>query len=85
DIITEMDGAPVTNPQELNRALQLLKVGSTVRLRLRREQATSSVDVVVGERPSWKADIAGRHGTSSTRGPGLQRQAGAAGAARASF
>ena len=85
DIITEMDGAPVRNPQELNRALQLLRVGSKVRLRLRRQEANSSVDVVVSERPSWKADIASRHGTSSTRGPGLQRQAGAAGAARVSF
>jgi serine protease Do len=84
DIITEMNGAPVKDPQELNRALQLLKVGSTVHLRLRRKQATSSVDVVVAERPAWKADIAGRHGTSSTRGPGLQRRTGAVGA-RASF
>ena len=85
DVITEIGGAPVSNPEELNRALQLLKVGSTVRLRLRRQQTTSSIGVVVAERPSWKADIVSRHGTSWTRGPGLRRPVGAAGAARASF
>jgi len=85
DIITEIDGAPVRDPQELSKALELLKVGSTVHLRLLRKEAASSVDVVIAERPSWKADVAGRVGASPTRFPGLQRQAGAAGAARVSF
>jgi S1-C subfamily serine protease len=85
DIILEMNGAPVTDQQKLTKALQLLKVGSTVRLRLRRQQKTSEVDVVVAERPAWKADIPGRHRTFSTGGGGLEPQSGAAGSAKASF
>jgi S1-C subfamily serine protease len=87
DIIREINGSPVTNAKELDSALQLLQVGSTARLKLRREEVASTVDVVIAERPAWKADIAGRHGSSSKTGQGVQPQAAALGAraVRASF
>ena len=58
DIITAIDGVPVGNPEKLTQALKALKVGTTVRLTLFREQKTRQIEVVIEERPVMKSDIA---------------------------
>lgn len=60
DILTEIDGAPAADQDQLNRALASLKIGATVRLTLYRDQKTRRVDVLIAERPVQKADIAGQ-------------------------
>lgn len=57
DIITEIDGRPVADPDTLTRALGALKVGATVRLTLFRERKTRQMDVVVAERPVQPRDV----------------------------
>jgi len=57
DIITEIDGEPVGNPETLTRALKALKVAATIRLTLLRDQETRHVDVVIVERPVLKSDV----------------------------
>jgi S1-C subfamily serine protease len=61
DVITQMDGAPVTDVEKLNAALGKLKVGGTVRLTLYRDQKSWPIEIVVAERPGRKADVEGRH------------------------
>ena len=68
DVLTEMDGIPVTDTEKLNAALGRLRVGTTVRLTLRHEEASRSISVVVGERPQRKADVAGHHAAAPARG-----------------
>jgi S1-C subfamily serine protease len=56
DIITAIDGRPVSDQEALASALGAMKVGTTVRLTLFREQKTRQMDVVVAERPVRQPD-----------------------------
>jgi serine protease Do len=62
DIITAVNGAPVTNPEELGKALATLKVGMTVHLDIYRDGKTLKVDCKLPERPVLPGDI--RNGSS---------------------
>ncbi|MFI5181942.1 MAG: S1C family serine protease [Thermoanaerobaculia bacterium] len=71
DIITEINGIPVGNPEGLNRAISTLKVGNPIRLRLFREKQTLDVEMVVVERPLLPGDISPRR-TVAPAGDGPQ-------------
>ncbi len=60
DVITAMDGVPLTDAQSLNRAISALKVGGTVRLTLARGTDAREVDILVQERPVLPGDVGPR-------------------------
>jgi len=60
DIISEIDGAPVDDPDRLDAVLKTLKVGETVRLKLFRGDEARDVQLVVAERPLLPRDFAPR-------------------------
>jgi len=74
DILTEMDGTPVGDQDHLNHALSVMKVGTSVRLTLYRDQKVRHVDVVITERPVQKTDVAGQR-TMIPRAEPLRRDA----------
>jgi S1-C subfamily serine protease len=56
DIITAIDGRAVSDQDALAQALGAMRVGTTVRLTLFREQKTRQMDIVVAERPVRQGD-----------------------------
>jgi S1-C subfamily serine protease len=57
DVLTQLNGHPVTTAEELTRALQPLRVGDTVHLTLVREGQTREVEFVLPERPVLPQDL----------------------------
>ena len=51
DVISEIDGSPIDDPDKVAQALRSLKVGATVRLGVFRDGDTREVKVVLIERP----------------------------------
>lgn len=76
DVITEMNGVPLSDGEMMGRAITTLKVGEKVRLKLSREKETLQVEMVVVERPLLPGDLS-RGGTVSPAGtsasPGAAR------------
>lgn len=73
DVITEMNGVPLSDGEMMGRAITTLKVGEKVRLKLSREKETLQVEMVVVERPLLPGDLSPRRtvspaGTSASPG-----------------
>jgi serine protease Do len=73
EIITEMNGVPLSDGEALGRAIATLKVGETVRLKLFRDKEVRQVEMVVVERPLLPGDVSPRRtvapvGSGSTEG-----------------
>jgi serine protease Do len=85
DIITQIDGKPVGDPESLERALGALKVGATVRLALFREQKTRQMDVLVEERPVRQGESLEQATLAPTGGDLAPRSAGLSGTVRLVF
>ncbi len=60
DVISEIDGSPIDDPDKVAQALRSLKVGATVRLGVFRDGDTREVKVVLIERPLLPEDIPAR-------------------------
>ncbi len=56
DIITEIDGVAVTDPERFSRFLHSLKLGMTLHLKLFRDGKTRDVEVALTERPLLPQD-----------------------------
>ncbi|MBI2881429.1 MAG: trypsin-like peptidase domain-containing protein [Candidatus Tectomicrobia bacterium] len=56
DIITAADGQPLNSPEKVEKFVQSLKVGATVRLTLFREGKTRKVEIRLPERPLLPGD-----------------------------
>jgi serine protease Do len=78
DIITEVNGAPVTDPEKLGRALDTLKVGTTVHLTLVRDGKNRQVQAVLTERPLLPWDMPAQRTVmpAATQRSGLSRPFG---------
>jgi S1-C subfamily serine protease len=57
DVITAIDGTPVTTPKVLAVALSGLRIGERVTFTLSRAGKTRTTDLVVGERPVLREDL----------------------------
>ena len=57
DIITELNGSPLSTGESLGRMIETLKVGETVRLKLLHEKEARSAKMVVVERPLLPGDV----------------------------
>jgi serine protease Do len=60
DVISEIDGSRIDDPDKVAQALRSLKVGATVRLEVFRDGDTREVTVVLIERPLLPEDIPAR-------------------------
>lgn len=60
DIITEIDGVRVDDPEKLDRVLRGLKAGTTVHVKIFHDGATRTADVALTERPVLLQDLPGR-------------------------
>ncbi len=74
DIITEMNGVPLSDGETMGRAIATLKVGETVRLKILRDKEVRLAEMVVVERPLLPGDVSSRRtvapvGTGSSSGP----------------
>lgn len=85
DIITEIDGSPVSDQKTLAQALGALKVGATVRLTLFHEEKTRQMDIVVAERPVRQGDSSEQAAITPVGGDLALRGAGPHATARMSF
>ena len=72
DIITQINGTPLDDPNKLGQTLESLKVASTLKLTLFRDGKSQEVDLTLTERPVLLWDMPGRRtgGPSGTSGPG---------------
>ena len=71
DIITQVNGKPLDDPNKLGQTLESLKVASTMKLTLFREGKTRDVELTLTERPVLLWDMPGRRtGATGTGGPG---------------
>lgn len=76
DVITEMNGLPLSDWETMGRAIATLKVGEKVRLKLSREKETLQVEMVVVERPLLPGDLSPRRTVApagSSASPGAAR------------
>ncbi len=78
DVITEVDGVPVSSDRELQKQIMSKKVGATVQLTVFRKGKTLKVPVTTGELPQTVAD----NGTHNIDGEEAAAQADAAKQAR---
>lgn len=69
DVITEIDGVPVTNDRELQRQVLAKKVGQSLSLTVVRKGKTLKIPVVTGELPTEEV----RTGRSIQEGGGLDK------------
>jgi serine protease Do len=60
DIITAINGTPLTSAERLIEAMRALKVGDTLRLRVFRDGEYSDVEYVLPERPLLPGDMPGQ-------------------------
>jgi S1-C subfamily serine protease len=75
DIVTQINGIPVTPPEKLIEALRSLKVGSNIKLTVFREGKYLELNYVLPERPVLPGDVPAESassalGASRTRRPG---------------
>lgn len=63
DIVTNVNGAPIGDPQKLTETMRPLKVGDTVRLTLFRAGHVREVELVLPERPTQPGDLPGQRPT----------------------
>jgi S1-C subfamily serine protease len=73
DIITNVNGAAVRDPEVLGRILANLKVGDRVRMSVFREKKTEQIEIVLVQRPILPGDLQGRFG-SDQGGPGTAQR-----------
>jgi serine protease DegQ len=60
DILTSMDGKPVTNVTMMLNMISLLPPGSTARFRFLRDAGEVELPIVIGTRPNPKSATLGR-------------------------
>ncbi len=84
DIITEINGSAVSDPEKLRKALEALKVGAPVHLTVFSEEKTRQLDVVITERPLLPGDIRA-HRSSAPASVAPQQAPAPAGNRRTSF
>src|SRR5262249_43867638 len=60
DIITAINGTPLTSSERLIEAMRALKVGDTLRVRMFRDGDYSDVEYVLPERPVLPGDMPGQ-------------------------
>jgi serine protease Do len=75
DIITELNGVAIDDPEKLGRTLGALQVGSALKVKVFRSGKTETVDLTLEERPVMPWDGPGRR-TAETPAP--SRTGGAA-------
>ena len=73
DIITQVNGAPLDDPNKLAATLESLKVASTLKLTLFREGKSQDVELTLTERPILMWDMPGRR---TATGPRQERTPG---------
>jgi serine protease Do len=83
DIITAIDGRPVSDPDGLLQTLGVMKVGSTLRLSVFREGKTRDVTITTIERPLLPGDLPGRRAATPAARPAARRGRSILGARRA--
>ncbi len=64
DVITEMNGAPLSDGETMSRVIATLKVGEPVRLKLVRDKEERQVEMTVVERPLLPGDVSPRRTVS---------------------
>ena len=64
DVITEIDGSPVSDLEKIDRALRSLEVGATTHLKIFHDGATREVDITLVERPLLPEDVPFRRSES---------------------
>ncbi len=72
DVITEMNGLPVTDGESLTRAIATLMVGEKVRLKVARKKELREVEMVVVERPLLPGDVSPRRAVAPVGSPPAQ-------------
>jgi S1-C subfamily serine protease len=73
DIITQVNGKPLDDPNKLGQTLDSLKVASILKLTLFREGKSRDIELTLTERPVLLWDMPGRRtatGPTATGGPG---------------
>jgi len=60
DILTEVNGTRIVEPDSLEKVMRVLRVGDKVHIVAIRETKTVTFDVVVEERPVMPFDLPGR-------------------------
>ena len=71
DIITRVDGTPVTDQKTLIAAFEGLEVGAGTRLTIARDEKTFDVDVMVAERPMPAPTTGGRPTAAASAHAGI--------------
>ena len=66
DVITELDGQPVTGPNDLRLKIGTMKPGTTVHLKVLRDESTHDVNVTLGEAPT--KNVVGNQGNGAESG-----------------
>ena len=69
DIITQVNGAPLDDPNKLGQTLENLKVASTLRLTVFREGKSQDFELTLTERPILMWDMPGRRTATGAAGP----------------
>ncbi len=72
DIITRVNGTPITSPENLAQALRPLKIGEMMRLTVFREGNYRDVEYALPERPVLPGDIRGQRPLQILTGRGLR-------------
>jgi len=65
DIITELNGVKISEPDSLSKVLQVLRIGDKVHVTVVRDGKPASFDLVAEERPVLPMDLPGRRVGSS--------------------
>jgi S1-C subfamily serine protease len=70
DIITQVNGATIDDPDKLGRTLSGLKVGAVLKLNVTTDGKTRSVELTLAERPLLLWDLPGRPSSAAPAGSG---------------
>ena len=70
DIITQVNGKPLDDPNKLGETLESLKVASTLKLTVFRQGKSQDMELTLTERPILLWDMPGRRTATGPGGPG---------------
>jgi len=70
DIITQVNGATIDDPDKLGRTLSGLKVGAVLKLNVTTDGKTRSIELTLAERPLLLWDLPGRPSSAAPAGSG---------------
>jgi serine protease Do len=75
DIVLSINGVRLDTPEKLNNVMRALQVGSTVTLKVFRDEKELEIQYVLPERPILPADIGGQRSLSTLTGRVIHRVA----------